>query len=104
MAALLTLSLAEVNGTAGLGPIGAMGVGLAMIAMLTMLPALLTVCGRRAFWPYIPRYGSEGPDETHGVWRRIADWVGRGPRRVWIGTVRGPRACSRSGSCSSTAT
>ncbi len=87
MAALLTLSFAEVNGTAGLGPIGAMGVGLAMISMLTMLPALLTLCGRRAFWPYIPRFGSEGPDETHGVWRRIAEWVGRGPRRVWIGTT-----------------
>jgi RND superfamily putative drug exporter len=40
MAALLTLSLAEVNGTAGLGPIGAMGIGLAMVAMLTLLPAL----------------------------------------------------------------
>jgi putative drug exporter of the RND superfamily len=87
MAALLTLSLAEVNGTAGLGPIGAMGIGLAMLAMLTILPALLTVCGRRAFWPFIPRYGSAGPDETHGVWRRIAEWVGRGPRRVWIGTT-----------------
>ena len=87
MAALLTLSLAEVNGTAGLGPIGAMGIGLAMISMLTMLPALLTLCGRRAFWPYIPRYGSQGPDETHGVWRRIAEWVGRGPRRVWVGTT-----------------
>ena len=47
--ALLTLSLAEVNGTAGLGPIGAMGVGIAMISMLTMLPALLAICGRRAF-------------------------------------------------------
>ncbi len=87
MAALLTLSLAEVNGTAGLGPIGAMGIGLAMIAMLTMLPALLTICGRRAFWPLIPRYGSEGPDETHGVWRRIAESVGRGPRRYLVGTT-----------------
>ena len=87
MAALLTLSLAEVNGTAGLGPIGAMGIGLAMLAMLTMLPALLTLCGRRAFWPYVPHYGSAGPDETHGVWRRIADAVGRGPRRVWIGAT-----------------
>ena len=79
MAALLTLSLAEVNGTAGLGPIGALGVGLAMVSMLTMLPALLTLFGRRAFWPFIPRFGSQGPDETHGAWRRIAEWVGRGP-------------------------
>ncbi len=87
MAALLTLSLAEVSGTAGLGPIGAGGVGLAMVAMLTILPALLAITGRRAFWPYIPRYGSEGTDESHGTWSRIARWVGRAPRRVWIGTT-----------------
>ncbi len=87
MAALLTLSIAEVTSTAGLGPIGAMGVGLAMVSMLTVLPALLAITGRRAFWPFIPRVGSEGVDETHGLWSRIAAWVGRGPRRVWIGTT-----------------
>ncbi|MSO41008.1 MAG: MMPL family transporter [Solirubrobacterales bacterium] len=87
MAALLTLTLAEVNGTAGLGPIGAMGVFIAMISMLTLLPALLTLAGRRAFWPFIPRVGTTGADETHGRWRKIAEWVGRGPRRVWIGTL-----------------
>ena len=87
MAALLTLSFAEVTGTSGLGPIGAMGIALAMVSMLTLLPALLTVFGRRAFWPFVPRFGTAGPDETHGLWRRIAEWVGRGPRRVWIGTT-----------------
>jgi RND superfamily putative drug exporter len=64
-----------------------MGIAMAMISMLTLLPALLTVFGRRAFWPFIPRYGTGGPDETHGMWRRIAEWVGRGPRRVWVGTT-----------------
>ena len=58
-----------------------------MVSMLTILPALLAITGRRAFWPFIPRYGSEGTDETHGPWSRIAAWVGRGPRRVWIGTT-----------------
>jgi putative drug exporter of the RND superfamily len=87
MAALLTLSLAEVSGTAGVGPIGAMGIAMAMLSMLTMLPALLTVFGRRAFWPFVPRVGTHGADETHGVWRRIAEWVARGPRRVWVGTT-----------------
>jgi putative drug exporter of the RND superfamily len=87
IAALLTLTLAEVKGSSGLGPIGAMGIAMAMVSMLTLLPALLTVFGRRAFWPFVPRYGTEGPDETHGVWRRIAEWVGRGPRRVWVGTT-----------------
>src|SRR3954468_7750087 len=90
--ALLTLTLAEVNGTAGLGPIGAMGVGLAMISMLTMLPALLVICGRRAFWsPFldtIPHVGDSGTDETHGLWRRIGERVMASPRRVWVtGTI-----------------
>jgi len=88
IAALLTLSLAEVNSSAGLGPIGAMGVGIAMIAMLTMLPALLTIVGRRAFWaPFlhtIPHLGDSGTDETHGFWRRIGDRVARAPRAVWV--------------------
>src|SRR6185312_3173166 len=53
MATLLSLSLAKVNGTAGLGPIGAMGIGVAVLVMLTFLPALLTIAGRRPFWPFI---------------------------------------------------
>jgi putative drug exporter of the RND superfamily len=87
IAGLLCLSLAEVNGTAGLALIGAMGIAVAMLAMCTLLPALLAIVGRRAFWPFIPRYGSEGVDETHGLWRRIAERVGWHPRRVWIGST-----------------
>src|SRR5512142_2164967 len=85
--ALLCLSLADVNGTSGLGPIGARGVALAMLAMLTLLPCLLVLGGRRAFWPFIPRVGSSGADETHGAWRRIAERVDAAPRRVWVTTV-----------------
>jgi putative drug exporter of the RND superfamily len=85
--ALLCLSLAEVNGTSGLGPIGAMGVALAMLAMLTLLPAGLVIGGRRAFWPFIPRIGSEGADETRGFWRRVGDRVAAHPRRVWVVTA-----------------
>jgi RND superfamily putative drug exporter len=84
IAALLTLSIAEVNGTAGLGPIGAMGVALAMISMLTLLPAALTICGRNWFWPRIPHLGEAGVDETHGFWRRIGDRIALRPRAVWI--------------------
>src|SRR3954451_19175986 len=83
IAALLTLSVAEVNGTAGLGPVGAMGVAVAMISMLTMLPAALTICGRRWFWPRIPHVGEAGTDETHGAWRRVGDRVATRPRAVW---------------------
>ena len=89
--ALLCLSLAEVNGTSGLGPIGAMGVALAMLAMLTLLPAGPVIGGRRAFWPFIPRLGSEGADQTHGF-RRTTDVVVRDPRRCrpWRGNPRRP--------------
>jgi putative drug exporter of the RND superfamily len=84
MVALLSLSFAQVNGTAGLALIGAMAIGLAMLVMCTLLPALLAIAGRRAFWPFIPHYGDEGADATHGVWRRIAQRVGARPRRVWV--------------------
>jgi RND superfamily putative drug exporter len=84
IAALLTLSVAEVNGTAGLGPIGAMGVALAMISTLTLLPAALTICGRKWFWPRIPHLGEAGVDETHGFWRRVGNRVAVRPRMVWI--------------------
>ena len=86
IASLLCLALAQVNGTAGLGPIGALGVALAALSMLTLLPALLVIAGRRAFWPFVPRYGGQGADSTHGLWRRVGDRLARRPRLTWIGT------------------
>jgi putative drug exporter of the RND superfamily len=86
MLGLLCLGLAEVKGTSGLALIGAMGIGLAMVVMCTLLPALLAIFGRRAFWPFIPHYGDEGADATHGFWRKVAERVGWRPRRIWIGS------------------
>ena len=79
----MTLSIAEVNGTAGLGPVGAMGIAVAMLAMLTLLPALLAIFGRRPFWPRIPHFGDEGADSTHGRWRRSASACA--PSRAHLG-------------------
>jgi RND superfamily putative drug exporter len=87
--ALLCLNLAEVNGTKGLGPSGAIGVAMAMISMITLLPALLVIFGRKAFWPYVPKVGDTGTDETHGVFRRVGEKVMGRPRAVWIGTLAG---------------
>jgi RND superfamily putative drug exporter len=93
--ALLSLSIAEVNATSGMGPIAAMGIAVAMLSMLTLLPALLAITGRRAFWrpPLfgrgngIPHLGDTGADETHGVWRRVGERVARSPRRIWVSTT-----------------
>ncbi len=87
IAALLCLTLAEVEGTAGLGPVGAAGIAVAMISMLTALPAVLVIAGRWVFWPFVPHLGDTGSDETHGVWRRVGERIARGPRRVWIGAL-----------------
>jgi putative drug exporter of the RND superfamily len=76
IAALLCLSIAKVNGTSGLGPIGAMGVACAAISMLTLLPALLTIFGRRAFWPFVPHTSNwSAPTDVaqSGIGKRIVE-------------------------------
>jgi putative drug exporter of the RND superfamily len=89
MAALLVLVLAEVNGTAGLGPIGAMGILIAMTFMLTMLPAALVVVGRRAFWPFVPD-GPGGPLKPHtNVVRRVLYSVLVGAIGAAVGSAGG---------------
>jgi RND superfamily putative drug exporter len=76
IAALLCLSIAKVNGTSGMGPIVAMGVACAALSMLTLLPALLTIFGRRAFWPFVPHTPSwslADEEPTTGIGRRIVN-------------------------------
>jgi RND superfamily putative drug exporter len=93
IAALLCLTLAKVNGTAGLGPIAAIGIACAALSMLTLLPALLTIFGRRAFWPFIPRYEpnsageTEDPYQHHSFWARVGKRVAAGPQRVALGAI-----------------
>ena len=80
---LLCLLAAELNSNRSLGPIGATGIVMALLAMLTVLPAVLVIVGRRIFWPFVPRYGAEA-DEAHSLWGRVGARVARGPRRVWV--------------------
>lgn len=84
IAALLCLSLADLNSTASMGPIGATGIFMAMLAMLTLLPAMLVIAPRFVFWPKVPRVGTGGVDAEHGPWRRLGDRISRKPRTVWI--------------------
>jgi len=88
---LSCLLLAEINSTRSLGAVCAIGVGFAAVAMLTVLPMLLTLLGRWVFWPFIPHTEAaattaEGTNHTvrwHGVWARIARVVTAAPRMVW---------------------
>ena len=84
--ALLTLFAAELNSTKSLGPVLAIGVAVGMLAMLTLLPALLVIFPRGVFWPYRPSYGSAEPT-ARGIWARVGWSIAPRPRLVWITTV-----------------
>jgi RND superfamily putative drug exporter len=82
---LLILLFSKLTNTAGLGPIGAIGIVCSMITILTLLPALLLVFGRWIFWPRIPR--NDGDDHVmSGPWSKVANSIGKHPRRAWITT------------------
>ncbi|HEX4668569.1 MAG TPA: MMPL family transporter [Solirubrobacterales bacterium] len=81
IAALLCLMIAKVNGTSGLGPIAAIGIACAALSMLTLLPALLTIFGRRAFWPFVPHTPETAPAAqlvSDRARERIVDGSGAG--------------------------
>src|SRR4029450_8342216 len=70
-----------------------LGIGVAMAAMLTLLPALLVVFGRWIFWPKKPYFGSAEPTET-GMWARTGRAIARRPRIVWSVTAAVLAVCA----------
>jgi RND superfamily putative drug exporter len=80
------LSVAELNSTASLGPVLAIGVAVGMLVMITLLPALLVTFPRGVFWPYRPTYGSAEPT-TRGLWARVGWGIARRARMTWILTA-----------------
>ena len=83
---LLMLTIAELNSTKSLGPVLAIGVLVALLAMMTLLPALLVIFGRWLFWPVKPAYGTEEPT-TRGFWARVGRRIAVRPRLVWVVTA-----------------
>jgi putative drug exporter of the RND superfamily len=86
IAGMLCLLAADSADISGLGPVAAIGIAVGLLAMITLLPALLVITGRWVFWPYKPRYGSADPT-SHGPWARIGQRIARRPRSVWILTA-----------------
>ena len=64
----------------------AIGVAVGLLAMITLLPALLVIFGRWVFWPRRPTLGSAEPTE-HGLWARIGQRMAVRPRLVWVVTA-----------------
>jgi RND superfamily putative drug exporter len=83
---MLCLSFADLNSTAGLGPVLAIGVAVTVLVMVTLLPALLVICGRWVFWPKRPAFRSAEPT-AEGLWARVGRAISPRPRRVWVVTT-----------------
>ena len=60
LVACAALGLATLRSYQALGPVIALAVALMMLAAVTLIPAVLTIFGRRAFWPMQPRQGNDG--------------------------------------------
>lgn len=80
------LTIAEMNSTAGLGPVLAVGVLCALLVMLILMPALLVILGRWNFWPFIPHFGSADHQAT-GLWARVGNRIATAPRLTWLVTA-----------------
>lgn len=102
--ALLCLLFSDLNSNKSLGPIAAIGIVFALLSALTLLPVMLAVFGRVAFWPLRPRLGSDeggglseqaaedrapvaGLQGIHGLWRRVGTTVSRHPRVTWAASL-----------------
>ncbi|CUM35994.1 MMPL family transporter [Streptomyces gardneri] len=81
---MLCLLAADMNSSRGMGPTAAVGVLCALVAMLTLLPALLVVLGRRVFWPLIPAYGSEPKAARRSLFAAMGSSAGRRPLPVLL--------------------
>ncbi len=91
--ALLTLLLGLLPNTRALGAFGAVGLLVAMVFVLTALPPALALCGRKVFWPFIPR--DDGRDTTRsGAWHAVAEKVVRRPAAVASVSLIALAACA----------
>ena len=88
------LMFATLRSYQALGPVIAIAVGLMVLAAITLIPAVLTIGGRRAFWPMQPRLNldaaaqSEAPqDWRRSIYGRIGGVVLRWPRASLAATT-----------------
>ncbi|PWN04659.1 hypothetical protein DJ010_03290 [Nocardioides silvaticus] len=83
---MLCLVFAELNSTAGMGPVLAVGIAVTVLVMVTLLPALLVIVGRWIFWPKRPHFDAAEPTLS-GLWARVGNAIRPRPRLVWSVTA-----------------
>src|SRR5690606_29799818 len=74
LAAMLILFFTEFRDYQNFAPVFGMAIFVIMLASITLVPALFTLFGRKAFWPKVPKFG-EDQEVKHRVWGAIAKFV-----------------------------
>jgi RND superfamily putative drug exporter len=76
--ALALLLLAEIEGRQVLGLVSAVGIVVAMISGLLILPAALVIFPRGIFWPLVPKVGGVNRNDK-SLWSRLGKSVSKRP-------------------------
>jgi len=90
---LLTLVLATLGLYSSLGLVLAIAVAVMLLAGLTLIPAILSVLGRAAFWPFSPKLATatelahEEERSVRGFWGNIARFVTHRPAVAVAGSL-----------------
>lgn len=74
LAAMLILFFADFRDYQNFAPVFGLAMFIIMLASITLVPALFTLFGRKAFWPKVPKFGKE-EEVKHGIWGPIAKFV-----------------------------
>ena len=74
LAAMLILFFVNFRDYQNFAPIFGLAMFVIIIASVTLVPALFTLFGCKAFWPKVPKYG-EQKEVKHGIWGPVAKFV-----------------------------
>lgn len=74
LVAMLVLFFTDFRDYQNFAPVFGLAMFIIMLASVTLVPALFTLFGRKAFWPKTPKFGTE-KEVKHGIWGPIARFV-----------------------------
>ncbi|WP_249310416.1 MMPL family transporter [Bacillus sp. FJAT-49736] len=60
-------------------PVFSVAMVVILLGGVTLIPALFAVVGRKAFWPFIPKYEKNEKRHHQGIWAKVGSFVTRKP-------------------------
>ncbi|HLQ72782.1 MAG TPA: MMPL family transporter [Bacillota bacterium] len=81
--AMLTLFVTVFEPYNHFAPVFSIAVVFILLAGLTLIPALFSLMGRRAFWPFIPKV-EEDAKEKKGFWHKVSHVVVKRPKTITV--------------------